>query len=107
ETGIDHGTALVHTPAQRRQNALDDAQHVCVVLKLDVAEHDLAPALDVNLVGTVDHYFGDAIVVQQRLDRAETENVGHDPVEEILAVCTAQHQTALSDGAGEERLDDL
>ena len=57
------GRGLVDVAAERRDDAVDDAPHVVVVVELDVAQQQAALALEVDLLGAVDHDLGDGGVV--------------------------------------------
>ena len=71
-----------------------------IVLKLDVGALDPAGTLEIYSVGTVDHDFSQGVVRQQGLDRAIAQNLGHDLLQEALAVSPAQDQVFL----GEQRI---
>ena len=53
------GRGLVDVAAERRDDAVDDAADVLVVVELDVAQQQAALALEVDLLGAVDHDLGD------------------------------------------------
>ena len=59
-------------------DALDDAQQVRVVLEDDVGLFEHAVPLDVDLIVAVDQDVGDVRVLQQRLERAEPEELVQD-----------------------------
>ena len=53
----------------------------CSSLRNDAVDaEDLAVALDVDLVGPVDHHLGDGVVLEERLERPEA----HDLVDHLL-----------------------
>ncbi len=84
---------------ERRDDAIDDAADVIVVVELDVAEEQAALALEIDLLGAVDHDFGDGRVVEQWLDGAKADDVGGELLEQALLL-----------GAGEDEVfgfDDL
>ena len=81
EARVDHRARLVDAPADGRDDAVDDAHHVVVVLERDVGQLELAGALDVDLARAVDHDLGDALVAQQRLERAEADDLVGDLLE--------------------------
>ena len=73
ETRIHHRTRLVDTPADRADDALDDAQQVRIVLEDEVGRLELAFTLDVDLIRLVDQDVRDARIGEQRLERPEAE----------------------------------
>ena len=100
------GRGLVDAAAERRDDAVDDAHHVLVVLERDVGQLDLARALDVDLARAVDHHFGDGLVAQQRLDRAEADDLVGDLLQHTRSLGAGQRQPFGIEGAS-ERLFDL
>src|SRR5579862_3669523 len=72
---VDHGGCLVDATSDLRDNSVDDAEHVRVVDERDVCELDLAIALDVHVLRSVDHDLGDRGVTEERLERAVAEDV--------------------------------
>ncbi len=64
---IDIGRGLVAAPANGRDDAVDHAQHVVVVLEGDVRFQQFAGALNPDAVWAVDHDFTDRRVGQERL----------------------------------------
>ncbi len=63
--------------------------------KLHVGLEDAAGLLVVDVVGPVGHDLGDVRVVEQRVDRPVTENVGGDLVEERATVGRGEGETLL------------
>ena len=72
---------------------------------VDVGQLELALALDVDLLGPVDHDFGDALVAQQRLERAEADDLVGDLLEHADALGARQGEAFLVDGLAEDLLD--
>ena len=76
-------TAFTREPSGRRASTIgrDDLLHypqnVRVVAEGAVGGQDLPESLDVDLAGAVDHHFRYFVVVQERLDWAEAEDLVH------------------------------
>ena len=76
-----------------------------VVLEDDVGELELAGALDVDLARAVDHDFRDRLVAEERLERAETDDLVRDLLEHADALGTGQREAFLVDDLAEDLLD--
>ena len=57
--------------------------HVRVVAELDVGQLELAAALDIDLLGAVDHDVGDGLVGEQRLERTEAQHVVEQQLDQL------------------------
>ena len=79
--GVDHGGRLVHAPAERGDDLIDDPHHVLLIVEGHVGELELAETLDEDLVVAVDHDLGNALVVEERLDRPEAGDLVEDVVQ--------------------------
>ena len=99
------GRGLVDAPADRGDDAVDDAHDVVVVLEDDVRELELAGALDVDLARAVDHDLGDRLVAQERLERTETDDLVRDLLEHPDPLGTRQREAFLVDDLAEDLLD--
>jgi len=75
EARIDHRRGLVDAASDLRDDLVDDPHDVRLVDEANVAQLELAVALDVDAVVGVDHDLGDRVVAKQRLDRAVAEDV--------------------------------
>ena len=82
---------------ERRDDAVDDVHHVLVVAEGDVHLLDLAGALDVDLVGAVDHDLGDRRVRQQRLDGPEAGDLVGNLVDEPQTLVPGQAEPVVPD----------
>src|SRR5712691_5951415 len=71
----------------------------------DVGELELALALNVRPEWSVDHDLGDAVVVQERLDRAEPEDLVHDLLEHSLTLDAGDDDALFVDELVEHLLD--
>ena len=100
------GDRLVDAAADRRDDAIDDAHHVLIVLESHVGQLDLAAALDVDLARAVDHDFSDALVAQERLERTKADDLVGDLLEHARALGAGEGE-ALSVECPTERLLDL
>ena len=75
-----------------RDDAVDDAHDVLVVLERDVGQLELAVALDVDLARAVDHDFSDGLVAQQRLERTEADDLVGDLLEHARALGAGERE---------------
>src|SRR5207302_8544901 len=71
EPGVGEGYALVDPAADRANYELDHVEELVFTFELDAGQNDLAVHLHVDVVDAVDHDLGDAIVLDDRLDRPE------------------------------------
>ena len=82
QTRVHHRARFVDAAADRADDPLDDLHQVPIVLEDDVGLFELAFALHVDLIRPVDENVRDRRVAQQRLERAEAEqlveHVGHE-----------------------------
>src|SRR4029078_9247203 len=67
ETGVDARAGLIDAPAERGDDPVDDAQDVLVVEEDAIDALDLALALDVDVVGPIDHDLGDRRIGEEWL----------------------------------------
>src|SRR3546814_1711081 len=88
----DQRRRLGDAAADLRNDAPGDIQHVLVVLEADAGQFQLATALDVDLLGAVDHDVGHQLVGQQGLEGAEAEHVVEHDVDDRLLLRRAQVQ---------------
>ena len=91
----------------RADDALDDLHQVTIVLEDDVGFLELAFALDVDLVETVDENVGDRRIAQQHFERTEAEQLVDDVGDQRFALEQAErHRGALAlDHADDEAAD--
>ena len=75
EAGVGERRGLVDAAADLVDDALGDLEQMLLVAELDLGELELALALDVGLVGAVDHDVADRRVGEQLLERAEAEQL--------------------------------
>src|SRR5204863_3539518 len=73
EAGVAERGGLVDTAADLVDDALGDLEQMLLVAELDRRDLELALALDVTLLGAIDHDVADRRVGQQLLERAEAE----------------------------------
>ena len=99
------GRRLVDAAADRGDDPVDDAHDVVVVLEDDVRQLELAGALDVDLARAVDHDLGDGLVAQERLERAEADDLVGDLLEHPDALGAGQGEALLVDDLAEDLLD--
>ena len=102
---VDHRRAVVHAAADRRDDAVDDAQQVPVVLERRRHLGEDAGAFDVDVLVGVDEDVVDRRVAQQRLERPEAEDLVEDVAEDLLAFGDADRRVLLGHQLEDERAD--
>ena len=102
---VDHRRAVVDAAADRRHDAVDDAQQMPVVLERRRHLGEDAGALDVHLLVGVDEDVVDVRVAEQRLERAEAEDLVEDVAEDLLALGHADRRGFLGHQLEHERAD--
>jgi hypothetical protein len=105
QAGVDHRRGLVDAATDRGDDPVDDPHDVVVVLEDDVRQLELARALDVDLAGAVDHDLRDRLVAEERLERAEADDLVGDLLEHPDALGTGQGEAFLVDDLAEDLLD--
>jgi hypothetical protein len=75
KAAVEQRARLVHPTPDQRGHLLGDARDLRGVAELDLGPAHLAADLDVDLVRTVHHDVADALVTQQRLQRAEADHI--------------------------------
>ena len=91
ETGVADRRGFVDAPADLADDALADIQELLVVAEADAGALDAARDFDEDRAGAVDHDVGDIVARQQRLERAVTEHVVADVVEQFLLLGDRHH----------------
>ncbi len=94
EARVADRARLVDAPADGADDALADVHELRVVAELDVGEDDLAGGLDIDLAVPVHHDVGDVVARDQRLERAEPEDVVADVVDEVLLLARRSARNA-------------
>jgi hypothetical protein len=92
QAGVDHRARFVDAAADRTHDALDDAQQVLVVLEDERTRLEAAFPFHVDLVEAVDQDVGDRRIGQQRLERAEAEELVEDVGDERFAFEQAERR---------------
>ena len=82
-----------------------DLHHVLVVLEGDVGHLQATLTLDVDLLRPVDHDFSDGLVAQERLQRAEAQDLVGDLLEHAHPLGAGEGQTLLVGDLAEQLLD--
>src|SRR4029079_6686500 len=75
ETRVAQRAGLVDAPADLVHDPLRDLKQMLLVAELDLGQLELALALDVGLLGTVDHDVADCRVGEQLFERPESEQL--------------------------------
>ena len=78
---------------------------MAVVAELDVRDLELALALDIDLVGAVDHDVGDGLVGQQRLERTEAQHVVEQQLDEVLLLALIEADALLAQDFADQLAD--
>ena len=86
QAGVDDGRGIVDAAADVRNDAVDDHAHVRLVLEADVGLHQAPAALDVDVVVPVHQDVADGRILEQRLQRAQTEDLVEHLLDEPLAL---------------------
>ena len=91
EARVADRRGFVDAPADLADDALADVQKLLVVAEPDAGALDAAGDFDEHRAGAVDHDVGDVVARQQRLQRAVTENVVADVVEQFFLLGNRHH----------------
>ena len=92
KTRVDHRRGVVDAPADRRDDPVDDLEEVPVVLEADVGALQLAVTLDVDALEGIHQDVRDRRILDQRLERAQPEDlVEHLPDEHLALVEIERH----------------
>ncbi len=84
EARVADRRGFVDAPADLADDALADVHQLRVVAETDRGLLHLAVDFDVGPEGAVDHDVGDVVAGEQRLERAEAENVVADVLEQVF-----------------------
>ncbi len=95
EASIHHRRGLVDAAPDLRHDAVDDPPQVFLGEEAGTGAHDDAVALDVDVVGAVDHDLGDGGVGQELLDGAEAHHVTSDVTDQTLRLLLRQRRVGL------------
>ena len=104
QPGVDHRAGLVDAPVDGRDDAVDRLEQLRLVGEGDVGALDPAVALDVDLVGAVDHDLGHGVVGQQRLEHAEADRLVDDAADQPRALRGREHRSLARDHAADDAL---
>ena len=87
---IHHGRGFIHAPADARDDAVDDLHQVGVVFEAQAGGLELAGPFHVDLVVAVDQNVGDGRILEQRLQRAQAEDLVQNFAGQALAFGEAE-----------------
>src|SRR6202035_5992294 len=91
EARVADRRGFVDAPADLADDALADVQQLLIVAEADAGALDAARDFDEYRAGAVDHDVGDVVARQQRLQRAVSENVVADVVEQLFLLGDRHH----------------
>ena len=91
EAGVADRRGFVDAPADLADDALTDIQQLLVVAEADSGLLNTAGDFDEHRSGAVDHDVGDVVARQQRLQRAVSEDVVADIVEQFFLLGDRHH----------------
>ena len=91
EAGVADRRGFVDAPADLADDALTDIQELLVVAETDSGALDAAGDFDEHRSGAIDHDIGNVVTRQQRLERAVSENVVADVVEQLFLLGNRHH----------------
>ena len=74
------------------------------VTETDVGEGNPAGAFDEDTVGAVDHDVGDAVVLEQRLERAKAQHVVHQLARKLALLTAIELDPLIRRDLGEQTL---
>ncbi len=98
QAGVDHGLGFVDATTDRGGDAVDDSQQMVVVAKAHGRQLQLAAPLHIDLKGSIDQNVGHAVVLQQRLKRAQAHHLVEHRGAQLLDLGGVERQAF---GAGE------
>jgi len=76
-----------------------------LVFEGHIRPDDVARALHIDILGTVDHHLGQGVVGQQRFQRTIAQDLGHDRFEQALTLSARQDNALLGQDCREQLLD--
>ena len=101
---VDHRAGLVDAPVDGRDDPVDRLEQLRLVGERDVGALDPAVALDVDLVGAVDHDLGHGVVGQQRLEHAEADRLVDDAADQPRALGGREDRPLARDHPADDAL---
>jgi hypothetical protein len=91
QAGVADRARFVDAAADLADDALADIEQLLIVAEAYVAALDLALHFDVHGVGAVHHNVGDVVARQKRLQRAITQHIVADILEQFLLLGDRHH----------------
>ncbi len=107
QTRVAKRARFVDAAAERRENLVDDAAAAFHVEELDRRETEPAFLLGVNGLVAVHHDLGDRVVLEQLLERAETDHLVDDVAEQLDAELASDRNLVRSEALVDEFLNPL
>ena len=87
---IHHGRGLIHAPSDARDDAVDDLHQVRVVFEAQAGGLEFARPFHIDPVVAVDQDVGDGGIFEQRLERAQAEDLIQNFPGQALALGKAE-----------------
>ena len=104
QAGVDHRAGLVDAAVDLRDDAVDRLVELRLVGEGDVRALQAAVALDVDLVGPVDHDLGHGRVGEQRLEHAEADRLVDHLPDQPRALAGREHRALAADHPPDDAL---
>jgi hypothetical protein len=105
QAGVNERGRLIHAPADRADDAMDDVHQMGVVAEARFDARELAAALDVDLVRTVDDDVVDRGIAQQRYEWAEPGDFVLDILDQQKPFGRIEYELAAPAAAADRLLD--
>ena len=95
ETRVHHRTRLIDSTVDPGHDAIDGLQQLSFGSEPCTDTFDAAETLDIDLVGTVDHDFGDGGIGEERFENTQSKGIVDDLAYKFVA-CTRRHDRAFA-----------
>ena len=95
---------FIHAPADRGDDFVDDAQKMQFILEAAGDRLKHAPALNVNILVSVDQNIADRSVLEQRLERTEAGHFVDDFGDEVVQFLLIEREALIDDVLADQLL---
>ena len=86
KTGVAHRRRFVDAPSDLRHDAVEDLHQVVVVAERNLRALNAPVLFEEDVLGAVDHDIGDAVFLEQRLERTEAERLVEHLFDQLFAL---------------------